>query len=157
MRFRLLLVALCLPVSLTAQATVTVSLQDPVYRDLDRLFDAGLVKTMIVDQRPYSRREVARIILDAIANPLRQPVSDANGRLIARLQREYATDIGLLRGDTLSRKVQLNVAHADLLGTNSLPRPIPPDPLGEVQADIDPLLNGRSGRTYRVGTNAALE
>ena len=47
MRFRLLFVLLS-PLSLAAQATVTVSMSDPVYRDLDRLFGSGLVKTMFV-------------------------------------------------------------------------------------------------------------
>ncbi len=173
MRIRLVLAALCLPAALAAQATVTVPLQDPVYRDLDRLFDAGLVKTMLVGQRPYTRREVARIILDASTTPRgvelagrqntrhdegRPPLTEANRRLIARLSREYATEIGMLRGDTtLSRRVQMNVLHADLLGTNSLKRAVPFDSAGTVYADINPLLNDRAGRTYRVGTNAAYE
>src|SRR5437899_2500229 len=122
MRIRLVLAALFLPAVLAAQATVTVPLQDPVYRDLDRLFNAGLVKTMLVGQRPYTRREVARIILDASTMPRgvelagrlttrhdegRPPLTEANRRLIARLTREYATEIGMLRGDTtLSRRVQ---------------------------------------------------
>ena len=46
--------------SLAGQATVTVPLQDPVYRDLDRLFASGLAETMLVGQRPYSRREIGR-------------------------------------------------------------------------------------------------
>ena len=49
---------------LRAQATVTVPVQDPVYRDLDRLFGAGLVKKMVVGMKPYSRREIARIVAD---------------------------------------------------------------------------------------------
>lgn len=158
MRFVSALAVLVLPLSLAAQATVQVSLQDPVYRDLDRLFGAGLVKTMIVDQRPFSRREIARIILDASSNVARRPVSEANRRLIARLTSEYARDIGLLRGDsTLSSRPELNEARGELLGTNSLKRAIPPDALGTVEADVNPLLDGRAGRTFRVGTNAALE
>src|SRR3954471_20524508 len=60
-----LFAALVLPIALAAQATVTVPVQDPVYRDLDRLFGSGLIKTMMVGQRPYSRREIARIAIDA--------------------------------------------------------------------------------------------
>lgn len=158
MRIRNLIAALCLPASLAAQATVTVPLQDPVYRDLDRLFGAGLVNRMLVGIRPYSRREIARIIIDASSSPPRRAASEANRRLLERVAREYATEIEMLRGDTVvSRRVQLNTMHVDLLGTNSPARAIPPDSLGTVFADVNPLLNDRAGRTYRVGTNAAFE
>src|SRR3954463_11047128 len=104
MRSRFMLVAAIVALApagvLRAQATVTVPVQDPVYRDLDRLFGSGLIKTMIVGQRPYSRREIARMVIDASQSPSRRPMSERNQRTLERLQREYAPEIGVLKGDT---------------------------------------------------------
>lgn len=161
MRFRSLaatLVLLLLPVSLRAQATVTVSVSDPVYRDLDRLFGEGLVKTMVVGQRPYSRREIARIILAAQRPQLGYVPTESDRRIIARLAREYAPELRMLSGDTaLGSPVTLYFARAEVLGTNSPRRAIPGDSTGHVEADVNPLLDGREGRVYRVGANAAAE
>src|ERR1700755_2826488 len=94
-----LLAALMPPAALGAQATVTVPVQDPVYRDLDRLFGSGLIKTMMVGQRPYSRREIARIVIEASQTPSRRPMSERNRRILERLQRAYAPQVDALRGD----------------------------------------------------------
>ena len=158
MRVRTMLFALVLPVTLGAQATVTVPVQDPVYRDLDLLFGSGVIKTMIVGQRPYSRREIARITLDASKTPPTRPLSERNRRILDRLKREYAPEINALRGDTTSmQRFVLNQGRAELLGTNSPSRAIPRDGTGAIDADVNPLLNGRAGRVYRVGTNVALD
>src|SRR3954468_566905 len=95
--FAALIAALMLPAALGAQATVTVPVQDPAYRDLDRLFGSGLIKTMIVGQKPYSRREIARIVLDASQNPPRRRMSEGNRRILERLAREFAPEIDVLR------------------------------------------------------------
>ncbi len=47
---------------LRAQGTSTVPPQDLVYVDLDRLNELGLLDSVIVAQRPYSRREIGRIL-----------------------------------------------------------------------------------------------
>ena len=51
----------------------------------------------------------------------------------------------------------LNDGRLELLGTNSRPRAIPGDSTGSLEADVNPLLNDRAGRVYRVGTNAAAD
>lgn len=141
-----------------AQATVTVSLQDPVYRDLDRLFGAGLVKKMIVGIKPYSRREIARIVLEASKSPLGRAVNPTNRRIIERLSRDYAPELRMLAGDTaLGPRFHLDRAAVEALGTNSAKRAIPYDSTGHVEADVNPLLDGRAGRTYRAGANVAVE
>jgi hypothetical protein len=156
--FAVLFAALVLPIALGAQATVTVPVQDPVYRDLDRLFGSGLVKTMIVGQRPYSRREIARMVIDASQTPSRRRMSERNRRILERLQREYAPEVGALKGDTTHlQRFTLDRGRAEALGTNSPPRAIPRDDLGAIAADVNPLLNDRAGRVYRVGTNAAID
>jgi hypothetical protein len=43
------------------QGTAPVAPSDPVYRDVDRLAQLGLLDSVILGQRPYSRRELARI------------------------------------------------------------------------------------------------
>src|SRR4029077_15674442 len=50
---------------LPAQATVDVSPLDHIYEDIDLLIAHGLVSTAIIGQRPFSRREIARIIVEA--------------------------------------------------------------------------------------------
>jgi hypothetical protein len=158
MRITAMLLALVLPVTLGAQATVTVPLQDPVYRDLDLLFGSGVVKTMIVGQRPYSRREIARIAIDASTTPSRRPLSGRNRRILDRLLRDYAPEVSALRGDTASMpRLVVRNGRAELLGTNSRPRAIPDDGTGGIDGDVNPLLNGRAGRVYRAGTNLSLD
>jgi hypothetical protein len=157
MRISAMLLALVLPVTLGAQATVTVPLQDPVYRDLDLLFGSGVIKTMIVGQRPYSRREIARIAVAASTTPQR-PLSARNRRILDRLLLEYAPEVNALRGDTTAmRRVVLDDGRVQLLGTNSRPRAIPDDGTGGIEGDVNPLLNGRAGRVYRAGTDLALD
>jgi len=43
------------------RGTTPVAPTDPVYRDVDRLAQLGLLDGVILGQRPYSRRELARI------------------------------------------------------------------------------------------------
>lgn len=153
-----LLFALGATPSIHAQATVTVPVQDPVYRDLDRLFGAGLVKKMVVGMKPYSRREIARIVLEASKSPLGRAINATNKRIIDRLSREYAPELRMLAGDTaLGPRFTLQRAAVEALGTNSPSRAIPSDSTGHIDADVNPLLNDRAGRTYRVGTNVAAE
>jgi len=44
-----------------AQGTALVLPGDPVYRDLDRLAALGMLDSVVMGHRPYSRREIARI------------------------------------------------------------------------------------------------
>ena len=47
--------------SAAGQGTTPVAPSDPAYRDVDRLAQLGLLDSTILGQRPYSRRELARI------------------------------------------------------------------------------------------------
>jgi hypothetical protein len=173
LRLRALAAVLCLgPAALGAQATTTVPVQDRVYRDLDRLLGAGLVQTVIVGQRPFSRREIARIVIS-----VKPTTNRALSRIVVRLAREYAWEIGAIDsgrqelatqsdssaalGKTVTSpsatRIDVNSVSLELLGANSQSRAIPSDATGSVAADINPLLSGRAGRTYRTGLNSALE
>jgi hypothetical protein len=144
--------------SLGGQATVSVPLQDPVYRDLDRLSGAGLVETMLYGQRPYSRSEIGRIISDAMRAPNSARADDVTRRLIARLASDYSFEIARLRGDTATaRNVPLDAVRLRGLGLDSPKRAIPDDPINKSQADVNPLLDYDAGRTFSQGANLEIE
>jgi hypothetical protein len=63
-----------------------VPIEDPVYRDIDQLVAAGLIKDAIYGQRPWSRSEIARMIAQA-----RRRYPDKGG--IASDERNMATAI----------------------------------------------------------------
>jgi hypothetical protein len=151
-------VLVVLPAMMRAQATVTVAVQDPVYRDLDRLLGSGIVRTMIVGQKPYSRREIARIVAAASKAESTTTVSPTVAGILARLRGDYEVEINALTGKAgIARGATLDVVSLEVLGTNSAARAIPFDSTGSVDADLNPLLSGRAGRTYRPGVNSAVE
>ena len=45
-----------------AQGTATVLPSDEMYADLDRLSELGVLDSVVIGQRPYSRREIGRIL-----------------------------------------------------------------------------------------------
>src|SRR5918999_4787091 len=154
--------------SASGQATTNVPIQDMTYRHVERLVAEGLVDTVHVGQRPYSRREVARIAAAAERNltRLESKASDttltvgARAAFARRLERvrailailraEYGTDGG---GGTRL----LESAAADWTWTNSPPRIVPSDELGGISAVTNPFVDYRLGRRYVDGGNLALE
>lgn len=56
-----ILLTLLAPVAVNAQGTAIVPTSDLVYTDIDRLAELGVLDSAIIGQRPYSRREIARI------------------------------------------------------------------------------------------------
>lgn len=64
----LLISSLFLATHAFALSAPNVPIDDRVYKDIDRLIAAKLVKPTIVGQRPYSRSEIARMIAEAIQN-----------------------------------------------------------------------------------------
>jgi hypothetical protein len=150
------------------QATTNVSVQDPTYRHLERLVAEGLVDTVHVGQRPYSRREIARI-LDAAERSLPRLESrvtdttlgpDARAAFARRVE-HARTIITALRGeygtDGRGGTRLLESAAADWTWTNSPPRTVPSDELGGISAVTNPFVEYRLGRRYVDGGNLALE
>jgi hypothetical protein len=137
----------CVAASLSAQRSALVPLDDPVYRAIDRLAAAGLVDTLIVGQRPYSRGEVARIVGEA-----RHQRASANSRL-AKLIDQIDDEFSRTRYD--GRLAVIATA------TTDRPRAIPPDTgLGAVNAIVAPLGHSsgpRGGRDALRGTTLAVE
>ena len=168
MRISAVLVAivLCIPVLGRAQGTVTVNVDDPLYRDVDRLIDDGLVTHAIVGQRPYSRRMFARIVREAQVN------LDAAGasagehglldrRAIERLSAVFAVEVAeiynVAEGVGRVRASPLSQLRVDGLVTDAPSRAVPPNGLGSVEADLNSLTDYREGRRLLTGANLALE
>ncbi|HMS44105.1 MAG TPA: hypothetical protein PKE69_28015, partial [Pyrinomonadaceae bacterium] len=68
--------SLCFPIVSNAQVSVNVSPLDSVYHDLDKLIGHKLIYRVITNQRPYSRKEIARLTAEAKRNFAKWPEID---------------------------------------------------------------------------------
>ena len=150
------------------QASVNVSASDPVYRDIDKLVAHGLIKKIVMGQRPFSRREIARLTKEAMYywQTKKETASAGNvsyiETILDRLKKNYAEE--LVQLDALPGEKRAVSAHLiekaelDLTMTNSPAEAIPPvNPLGQIDAVINPLLDYRQGRHLVQGVNLGLE
>lgn len=80
-----------------AQGTATVPPADEVYADFDRLSDLGFLDSVVVAQRPYSRREIGRILRVA---------RDRSNQLGERAEDLRITDLELSIGDGILRRLE---------------------------------------------------
>jgi hypothetical protein len=157
------------PGSAPAQATTNVPVEDLTYRHVERLIAEGLLDTVHVGQRPYSRREMGRIVaeaerrlpgLEARASSDTTLSAGARADLSRRVERARAI-LGLLRDeygtDGRAGTRLLESAAADWTWTNSPPRVVPSDDLGGISAVTNPLVDYRLGRRYVDGGNLAIE
>jgi len=121
----------------------------------------GLVDSVSVGQRPYSRRELGRIVAEAERNLPRLASKAASDQAYARrlkraravlaaLRTEFGTD-----GRAGTRVVESGAI--DGTWTNSPPRVVPSDELGGISAVTNPFVDYRLGRRYVGGGNLALE
>src|SRR5262249_3074814 len=88
----------------TAQAPATVALDDPAYASIDELAVAVPMRGLLVGQRPYSRREIARIALqfDRVLSQSGARAAEAQARLVAlvrSLLTAYAREVRSLTGE----------------------------------------------------------
>jgi hypothetical protein len=156
------------PGTASGQATTNVPVQDLTYRHVERLVAEGLVDTVHVGQRPYSRREAARIAAEAERSlpRIESRVSDttlsagARAAFARRASRARAIlaalrDVYGIDGRAGTRLVES--AAADWTWTDSPPRVVPSDELGGISAVTNPFVEYRLGRRYVHGGNIALE
>ena len=73
----LITILICSATTVGGQATPLVPPRDRVYRDIDRLAAAGLIDTLVVGVRPFSEREVLRLLGEARRNLDRNPPARA--------------------------------------------------------------------------------
>lgn len=139
-----------------------VPLESRAYDLVDQLAAAGLIRTMIHGQRPYTRAEVARLTVEA----RRRLDADLDGRGDARARRlarivqalelEYAPDAATWR-DGSADAVGISGVMTELTVLDSERRPIEDVGLGAVDAVVNPLAQGRGGRRYGEDLTAAVE
>ena len=163
-----------------AQASVNVSTLDPVYRDIDKLVANGLVDKIVMGQKPFSRKEIARIIAEAayhlprLGDQLQDPAlsekqkdkiqdrMDYVNGILRRLKADYREELvesGALRGEKSWYSIHaVDKVVVDTTLTNSAPLVLNDDNgLGRVNAVINPLLDYRQGRNLVDGANLSLE
>jgi Capsule assembly protein Wzi len=80
------------------QGTATLPTSDPVYGDIDRLSELSFLDSTIIGQRPYSRREIGRIIRVA---------RDQSNRMSERDDQRALTDLELTIGDGILRRLEI--------------------------------------------------
>lgn len=156
----------------------TVPLEDPVYDALDEILAAVPVSGAVVGQRPYSRREVARIARAADTQLRARPDSAAALRrvaaLVAAVRAVYDRDAagtqnaGTRHADTRHADTRhgagpvvvrpLDAVRADAVASSEVPRTLPPsNGLGVLHAVSLPPLDGRFGRPVAGGSVWAVE
>ena len=142
-----------------------VPIEDHVYRDVDRLIAAGLIKDAMYGQRPWSRNEIARLIAQARRRwEEKGRVSPDGGNmatailaeyLIEQLEREYRDE---LAGNSPVRFHWLDEVSTEVAYLDSPYRSVPEDNgLLYIHAVTNPLISYREGRHYADGGTFALE
>jgi len=130
------------------QARAFVPPDAPVYRDIDRLWSAGLIDTMVTGTRPYTEREIVRLLSEAKRNLGRR----AGGTEWAA----RAITAGLQRYERASPN-SIETVSADVAFLDSPNRGIPADGNGSIDASINPLASYRAGRPLVNGTTTTVE
>lgn len=133
---------------LAAQATPTVRPDASTYRLVERLAAAGLIDTLILGIRPFSEREVVRLLTEAQRNLGRKPearpwAEAAISRDLAWYRRDHARFIDWASGEQAFLR--------------SEPRVPSPDGSGLVDGMINPLAAYRGGRPIVDGATSTLE
>ncbi|MFI5256016.1 MAG: capsule assembly Wzi family protein [Gemmatimonadales bacterium] len=156
------LVAVMPVAAATAQGTASVAPSDLVYRDVDRLVAIGLLDSVIVGQRPYSRRELARIAAaarDQLARGSRQGEAiphDADA-IVARLVARFVPDSTTMGGATPVVSL-LDGASVGGTATDAVRRGFVAPNTARLEATIDPLASPRRlGQPSPSGQSATLE
>jgi len=96
---------------LHAQGTATVPPGDLVYLDLDRLNELGVLDSVIVAQRPYSRRDIGHIL---------RATRERSSRLGETSTDRRYTDLELSIADGILRRLETRFAREiDTVGTSA--------------------------------------
>ena len=131
-----------------AQATPLVPPDARVYRDIEQLGAAGLIDTLIVGTRPFSERQILRLLGEARRNLARNP------RARAWAERAIATDIAQY---TREGNRVYDAIRAEEVTLGSPYRQIERDPNGTIDAAINPLVAYRGGRPATDGSTSSFE
>lgn len=158
-----LLLPLAVPAASAAQASATLLPATTLHRDVDRLVAHGLLDSVIVGQRPYSRATVARAVLAARVALDRLAETDdrrsaVSEEILARLGHEVAAELRALESGRWAATPALRRAELDAVWLGTAGREIPVDNgIGSVQASVNPLAPSPGGRTAIRGVSAFVE
>lgn len=139
---------------LGAQSTPYVPGDDAAYGDLDALVASGLVRELILGERPYSRAAFARYVAEAMDR-----TADGQVTLTARVE-EALTRLSALFGDDSDRGgawARPRRVDAELTGASSPSRDLRTGADGSIDGDLNPLLQRNEGRRLVDGLTTALE
>jgi len=125
-----------------------VAPDDPVYRDIDQLAAAGLIDTLIGGTRPFSEREILRLLGEAQRNLGRNPR--------ARAWAESAIAADIARYTRPAIRV-VDAVRSDVEEISSPFRRIDSDQNGTIDASVNPLAAYRGGRPVVDGFTMNLE
>jgi len=137
-----------------------VPIDDNVYRDIDKLVAAGLIRDAIYAQRPWSRNEIARMIAGARERLEEQSqqneVFAAADVILQRLEREYRYEPAGADAVYLKplEKADLRAAFMDSPFRAVLPRN---NGLGNIKASVNPLTSYMEGRPLADGNSLTIE
>lgn len=152
--------------SLRAQSAAIVPATDFAYADIDRLSELGVLDSVVIGQRPYSRREIARIVRVA-----RQRLERSGGQQGSRLSEDasaYADELLrrlALRFELPSESEQADGPYVSLFdgaalsftSTDAIRRGFVAPGAKPLEATINPLASRRLGRPAVQGQTGALE
>lgn len=157
-----------LPSVALAQASVSAPLSDPgggrIYRAIDRLVAAGVVDEIVVGQRPYTRFEVARILLEAEKNfgRLKNPTDKMMvWRILKYSSAEYSEEIRFMEGGSGRHgpwqwrpfeRIDVYYHYLDAPA-----RAIPANGWGSVDGRVRPVTDYMGGRHVSDGHNFGFE
>ncbi len=161
----LLVVLMSYPGAAASQASPYVPTADPAYRDLDALVASGLVRGVILGQRPYSRVAFARLAAEAreSLNARPGPVKARFAEALERLEERFAGELDLLCApgpDACPRAgtyAALREVRGDAAWATSPARPIRTQLRSGIDADVNPLLQRNQGRALADGWTGGAE
>jgi hypothetical protein len=144
-----LVLAMAASRGVAAQARAFVPPDSPIYGDIDRLSAAGLIDTIVIGTRPYTEREIVRLLSEAKRN--------LNRRAGETEWASRAIAAGLRRYDNRPAQPGVQSVSVELTVLDSPYRPIPGDGNGSIDATINPLASYRVGRPLEKGTTTTVE
>lgn len=148
-----------------AEASINVAPDQTFYRDIEKLIAHKLIKKSIWGQRPYSRQEFARLILEAKKNFLQQTKISESGSnyirdILDRLEREFKDEIFVMEKKGSRRSFlfhPLTSVQFEGTMTNSPFRVVPNNNVGLMDARLNPFLNSQMGHHLVEGTTMSVE
>ena len=161
-----------LPAVLLAQASPYVPNLDPVYQDLDALVAEGLVRDIILGERPYSRVALARFAQEArrrIDTTGEAGIKPRFLEALERIERRFHRELAALADPTatypeIDPRVWIREGSVDATAADSPSREMPTRynrAVDLIDGDLNPLLQNNQGRvlgdSWAFGVEGLLE